>query len=150
LPTPQKPVHRTRKGRKARLFRIAEILEIALEGSLKTHIMYKAGLSYRDLVQLIDLLLDLGLIEVTGKGRHKTYKTTEKGMRYLQSYIDIRNLMQEQKERVEPAGANRLAVLIDTCLSDIADLKGRVATIERNVTLARELLRRERSVRLKT
>lgn len=119
---------------------MAEILEITLEGALKTHIMYRANLSYRDLIEWIPLLCDLGLLEAIGEGKHKTYKTTKKGLRYLQSYTEIRGLLRKQREREEPTGTYRLANLIDTCLSDITDLKRRIVTLEENVALARKLI----------
>ena len=72
---------------------MAEILEIAREGVLKTHIMYKANLSFAQLNEYLSLLSDLNLLEAANTSKRTIYKTTEKGSRYLQSYIEIRKML---------------------------------------------------------
>ena len=72
---------------------MAEILEIAREGVLKTHIMYRANLSFAQLNEYLSLLSDLNLLEAANTSKRTIYKTTEKGSRYLQSYIEIRKML---------------------------------------------------------
>jgi predicted transcriptional regulator len=72
---------------------MAEILEIAREGVLKTHIMYKANLSFAQLNEYLSLLSDVSLLEATNTSKRTIYKTTEKGLRYLQSYREIRKML---------------------------------------------------------
>ena len=77
-----------------RLFIMAEVLDIAQRGgALKTQIMYRANLSYTQTIEMLSLLLDLNLLEMVPKGGKKTYKTTEKGLRYLESYREILRLL---------------------------------------------------------
>jgi len=77
---------------------MAEILEIAREGVLKTRIMYRANLSFAQLNEYLSLLLDLNLLEAVKISEKTMYKTTDKGLRYLQSYREIRELLKKGKE----------------------------------------------------
>jgi len=86
------------RRRRDRLYIMAEILEITLEGALKTQVMYKANLSFAQLNEYLRLLLDLKLLELTGDTQRDTYKTTSKGIRYLESYRKIRNLLKKEEE----------------------------------------------------
>jgi len=76
---------------------MAEILEIAREGCLKTQIMYRANLSFAQLNEYLSLLLGLNLLETVKKTEKTMYKTTDKGLRYLQSYREIRELLTNGK-----------------------------------------------------
>ena len=91
------PLGGSRK-RRDRLFIMAEILEIAREGVLKTQIMYRANLSFAQLNEYLSLLLDLNLLEAVKITEKTMYKTTDKGLRYLQSYREIRELLKKGKE----------------------------------------------------
>ena len=72
---------------------MAEILEVARDGVLKTRIMYGANLSFAQLNEYLSLLSDLNLLEAVNTSKRTIYKTTEKGLRYLQSYIEIRKML---------------------------------------------------------
>ena len=85
------------RRRRDRLFIMAEILEVAREGVLKTQIMYRANLSFAQLKEYLSLLSDLNLLEAVKTPEKKIYKTTHKGLRYLQSYREIRELLKEEK-----------------------------------------------------
>ncbi|MFB0567418.1 MAG: winged helix-turn-helix domain-containing protein [Candidatus Bathyarchaeia archaeon] len=91
------PLGGSRK-RRDRLFIMAETLEIAREGCLKTQIMYRANLSFAQLNEYLSLLLDLNLLEAVKTTERTLYKTTDKGLRYLQSYREIRELLKKGKE----------------------------------------------------
>jgi predicted transcriptional regulator len=91
------PLGGSRK-RRDRLFIMAEILEIAREGVLKTQIMYRANLSFAQLNEYLSLLMDLNLLEAVKISEKNMYKTTDKGLRYLQSYREIRELLKKGKE----------------------------------------------------
>ena len=73
-----------------------EILRTAVEGRIKTHIMYKAKLSYAQLNEYIDLLLNKGLLEnVTIRLRKedkKVYKTTHKGLEFIENFENVKRL----------------------------------------------------------
>ena len=77
------------RKRRDRLFIIAEILDIAKDGALKTQIMYRANLSFAQLNTYINLLLDTQLLEKNSKSRRTIYRTTKKGSEYMESYKDI-------------------------------------------------------------
>jgi len=77
------------RKRRDRLFIIAEILDIAKDGALKTRIMYKANLSFAQLNTYLDLLLNTQLLEINKEGRRNIYKTTRKGVEYMYSYKEV-------------------------------------------------------------
>ena len=60
-------------------------------GATKTRIMYKAFLSYAQLKEYLTVLLENGLIDYE-EGR-QFYRTTEKGIRFLQMYNQFDELM---------------------------------------------------------
>ncbi len=77
------------RKRRDRLFIIAEILDIAKDGALKTQIMYKANLSFSQLNTYLKLLLETRLLEKTKNNGRTIYKTTKKGCDYIQSYKEV-------------------------------------------------------------
>src|ERR671938_806062 len=60
-------------------------------GATKTKIMYKAFLSYAQLKEYLTFLMDNGLLQ-RDQGR-QFYRTTEKGIRVLQMYIQVHEMM---------------------------------------------------------
>jgi len=86
------------RKRRDRLYIMAEVLEVTIEGVLKTQVMYKANLSFAQLNEYLKLLLDLKLLETYNSNGKTFYKTTPKGLRYLQSYREIRELLKKEKE----------------------------------------------------
>jgi predicted transcriptional regulator len=77
------------RKRRDRLFIIAEMLDIAKDGALKTQIMYKANLSFSQLNTYLELLLETELLEIMEKGGKTIYKTTKKGCKYIEHYKEI-------------------------------------------------------------
>jgi predicted transcriptional regulator len=75
---------------------VVEILRTAAEGKIKTHIMYKAKLSYAQLNEYLPLLVEKGFLENTNiktrKVVKKVYKTTSKGMKFLENFESIKKL----------------------------------------------------------
>jgi len=75
---------------------VTEILKTAREGRIKTHIMYKAKLSYSQINAYLQLLVDKGFLEnntVMKKRQTITlYKTTPKGVYFIEN-IDMVNQM---------------------------------------------------------
>jgi predicted transcriptional regulator len=76
---------------------IALILTSAsrMNGVLKTKIMYEAFLSFSQLEEYIGLLLRNGLLE--HDRLKKTYKTTEKGLRPLEIYNSLHEMVDSKK-----------------------------------------------------
>ena len=68
---------------------IAGILDEAIEGAKKTHIMYRCNLSYRQLQAYLKLLLSMKLLAL----HSDLYKTTMKGLEFLKAYRKLKALM---------------------------------------------------------
>ena len=96
------------RKRRDRLRIMAEILEVTTEGVLKTQVMYKANLSFAQLNEYLKLLLDLKLIDTYNSNEKTYYKTTPKGLRYLQGYREIRELLRKEKEHNSKTGNSTL------------------------------------------
>jgi len=80
---------------------IALILTSAsrMNGVLKTKIMYEAFVSFSQLEEYIALLLRNGLLE--HDELKKTYKTTEKGLRLLELYNSLPEIVDSKKTKDE-------------------------------------------------
>jgi predicted transcriptional regulator len=85
--------------RRDKLYIIAEILEIARDGALKTQIMYKANLSFTQLNKYLELLTKIKLLRVTLENQKRVYTTTEKGMKYLHNYREITKLLMPENPK---------------------------------------------------
>jgi predicted transcriptional regulator len=86
------------RARRDRLYIMGEILETARDGSLKTQIMYRANLSFAQLNEYLSFLLEVGLLKETSDDGKAIYRTTRKGVRFLQNYYEIRNLLRVKSE----------------------------------------------------
>lgn len=79
---------------------IVEILKTAMEGRIKTHIMYKAKLSYAQLNEYLPSLVDNGFLEnttVKSRRSHKrVFKTTLKGLRLIENFETMNKLWSRQ------------------------------------------------------
>ena len=70
----------------------ADILSVASKGARKTRIMYKANLSYDQLVEYLKLLVDMGLLEeriLENERNPKVYVTTQKGRDFVENVEKI-------------------------------------------------------------
>jgi predicted transcriptional regulator len=94
----------TVRKRRDRLLIIAEILAIAKDGSLKTQIMYRANLSFAQLNEYLNFLIKRELLKVNSDNKKTFYKTTSKGVKYLENYEEISNLL--TKGKGNPVRAN--------------------------------------------
>jgi predicted transcriptional regulator len=78
--------------RRDKLIIMSEIIEITKKSTSKTHIMFKANLSFTQLNQYLSLLLDTGLIEKNEDDGRVVFQATPKGVEFLerqQSVIDL-------------------------------------------------------------
>lgn len=73
---------------------MAEILKIATNDALKTPIMYKTNLSFAQLNKYLPFLLEIGLLKNVNNGRKTVYKTTAKGLQYVQNHMKITTLLE--------------------------------------------------------
>ena len=66
---------------------VAEILDYARGAKIKTHIMYRAKLSFSQINEYLNLLIDKGFLENMAVRQKKqvitVYRTTEKGREFL-------------------------------------------------------------------
>ncbi len=76
---------------------IDEILKAANGGITKTKLMYKVFLSPAQLRQYLTVLTESDLLRYDLVSR--TFKTTEKGLRFLNLYNQIKQLMKEQEQQ---------------------------------------------------
>jgi predicted transcriptional regulator len=83
---------------------VANLLTIAKTGALKTHLMYRANLSYLMVTEYLNFLCGAGLIRETldEEGTAKMYQTTPKGLKYLEVYDSLQSIagLDAQKVRV--------------------------------------------------
>lgn len=93
--------------RRDKLFIIAEILEIAREGTLKTQIMYRANLSFTQLNDYLGFMLKNNLLALIIRNDKDVYVATEKGMDFLQRYREITELLKTDEER---SGRNNVRI----------------------------------------
>jgi len=82
--------------RRDKLYIIAEILEIAKDGVLKTQIMYRGNLSFTQLNDYLNFMLKNALLEKVLWNDKEVYKTTRKGMNFLQRYREITELLKTE------------------------------------------------------
>jgi predicted transcriptional regulator len=82
--------------RRDRLYIIAEILEIAKDGVLKTQIMYRGNLSFTQLNDYLKFMLKNELIEKVLMNDKEVYKATDKGIDFLQRYREITELLKAE------------------------------------------------------
>jgi len=85
--------------RRDKLSIIAEILEIAKEGTLKTQIMYKANLSFAQLNDYLKFMLKTNLLNKFRANGKDVYSATEKGVDFLQRHFELTELMTEEEKR---------------------------------------------------
>jgi predicted transcriptional regulator len=76
---------------------IADILEAAVGGTKKTHIMYGCNLSFEQLRTYLNLLLDRGLlrtnVENGQSGDPTFFQTTTKGHTFLKAHRNLRAIL---------------------------------------------------------
>ncbi len=79
--------------RRDKLVIIAEIIQIAEKGTSKTHIMFKANLSFSQLNQYLTVLTDKCLLEKHKVDGKEIYEATPKGLDLLKKQYEIINLI---------------------------------------------------------
>ncbi len=75
--------------RRTRLEIVSDILELALRGTRKTHIMYRSNLSFEQLEKYLELLLSKSLLELKVGEAGKMYQTSRKGEELLREITKI-------------------------------------------------------------
>ena len=85
--------------KRSRLEMMHIILELALAGILKTHVMYRANLSHQQLNKYLDLLLEHKLLQ----RQQKHYVTTTQGRAFVVTFHEIQAIMGETPTTMQPA-----------------------------------------------
>ncbi len=68
----------------------ANILKIALNETKKSHIVYQANLNFEVIERYLKLLCKNNLISLSN---NKTFKTTEKGLKYINQFEGFQNYL---------------------------------------------------------
>jgi predicted transcriptional regulator len=87
------PVNRGSRKRRHMYDIIAEMLDNAMNGRLKTQIMSSTNLSFALFEKYLSFLLETELLKESDNSIENIYKTTGKGIKYLKCYYEIRNLL---------------------------------------------------------
>jgi predicted transcriptional regulator len=78
---------------------VAEILKTAVNGRIKTHIMYRAKLSYSQVNEYLPMLVNKGFLEnhKAARGRQTTaiYRTTTLGLQLIENLESINKLWEK-------------------------------------------------------
>ncbi|NIN53172.1 MAG: hypothetical protein GTO23_08465 [Nitrososphaeria archaeon] len=90
------PWSNSRPKRRDKLYIMAEILDIAKDGALKTQIMYRANLSFTQLNDYLDFMLDIDLLKKVTRNGRDIYRSTEKGIDFLERYRQIAELLKDE------------------------------------------------------
>lgn len=89
-----------RWGNRGWLEIIEYILVTCKNGALKTHVMYKCNLNSHQIQQYLQFLLNCDLVERHLKSstpKRYIYKTTARGIKYMDAYKQIAELFIEPK-----------------------------------------------------
>jgi predicted transcriptional regulator len=74
---------------------VSQLLEIARDECLKTHLIYRANLSFYGVTKYLDVLLSQGLLtECPAKdSANKRFKTSARGLEFLNLYYTLEKLL---------------------------------------------------------
>ena len=74
---------------------MADILDQARTGAKKTRIMYNCNLSFRQLKVYLGFLLKRSFLAVvvSAEGKSRVFKTTKKGLAFLESYRNLQAII---------------------------------------------------------
>jgi predicted transcriptional regulator len=89
---------RTTENNRGKLEIMADVVNLSTSGIKKTHIMYKANLSYDQINRYLRELLKLGFIEIAIEEGTVIYRATEKGRLFLHYYNMMRKTMNTEYE----------------------------------------------------
>ena len=85
----------------------SQVLEAANGGASKIQIMYRALLSYKQMKQYVNFLTEKGLLIYDNnnhqQGGVQTFRTTEKGLRFLEIYNGLEEMIKKEEEEEQQA-----------------------------------------------
>jgi predicted transcriptional regulator len=106
---------RLRKRERDRIAIVAEILEMARGGVLKSNIMWRAGLSYDMLNGYLGLMMNARLMDKVLMKNKVVFKPTDRGIKFLYHCREIMELLETEEDEHEPC---RKIQLLPISLSD--------------------------------
>ena len=94
-----------RKNNRGKVQIMGDVLALGTSGIRKTHIMYKANLSYEQVHLYLGELIGKRLIAQDVSPDGVIYRTTEKGREFLLYYTRLVEFLEEEKQEpeVEPS-----------------------------------------------
>ena len=87
-----------RKNNRGRIQIMGDVLALATSGIKKTHIMYRANLSYEQVHLYLGELIGKRLIAQDVSSDGVVYRTTEKGREFLLHYTRLVEFLEEEKQ----------------------------------------------------
>ena len=87
-----------RKNNRGKIQIMGDVLSLATSGIKKTHIMYRANLSYEQVYLYLEELISKRLIAQDVSADGVVYRTTEKGREFLSYYSHLTELLVESKQ----------------------------------------------------
>ena len=93
---------RLRKRERDRIAIVAEILEMARGGVLKSNIMWRGRLSYDMLNGYLGLMMNARLLDKVRLEKKVVFMPTERGMKFLYHCREIMELLQTEEDGCEP------------------------------------------------
>jgi predicted transcriptional regulator len=97
-----------RNSGRDRIAIVAEILEMARQGMLKTNIMYKAGLNSDMLNKYLDLMTNAKLLEKVLLNNKVVYKATHRGTEFLYHCYEIEKMLITENDENKTDGRVQL------------------------------------------
>jgi predicted transcriptional regulator len=90
-----------RKNNRGKIQIMGDVLALGTSGIRKTHIMYKANLSYEQVHLYLGELIGKRLIAQDVSPEGVIYRTTEKGREFLLYYTRLVEFLEEKKQEPE-------------------------------------------------
>ena len=87
-----------RKNNRGKIQIMGDVLGLATSGIKKTHIMYRANLSYEQVHLYLGELIGKRLMAQDLSSNGVIYRTTEKGREFLLYYTRLVNFLEEEKQ----------------------------------------------------
>jgi len=92
-----------RKNNRGKIQIMGDVLALGTSGIRKTHIMYKANLSYEQVHLYLGELIEKRLIEQDVSPDGVVYRTTEKGREFLLHYTRVVELLEHEARQESEA-----------------------------------------------
>lgn len=90
-----------RKNNRGKIQIMADVLALATSAIKKTHIMYRANLSYEQVYLYLEELISKRLMVQDLSADGVVYRTTEKGREFLLHYTHLVQFLEEEEKEEE-------------------------------------------------